>query len=526
MKTPRKRSTNKRHRFHRNAVPQQPRSVFPMNCDHTTTFNAGDLIPIYCQEVLPNDTFQISATFVTRLLTPLVPFMDNIYIDCQWFFVPTRLLWENWERFWGAQDNPTDSTDFLTPIVTCPAGGWPSDSMADYFGIRPLTDNLDVLAFQFRAYNLIWNEWYRHQDLQDSVPFNTDNGPDLDTDYTILKRGKRHDYFTSALPFLQKGDPVQLPLGQSAPVTYNYVDTNSYGQIRGSSDGQLTNSPAGLQHGSTGELENSSGSNLFYDPNGTLNADLSQAVAATINDFRLAVQSQIYLEINARAGTRHSEYLLAFWGVPSQDARLQRPEYLGGSSRRLETVQVANTADIGSTGNADLGAYTQGVSKSGIFKSFPEHGYIMALVSARSDMKYQQGIPREFSRRDPFDFALPVFARIGEQGILNKEIYAQGTAADDLVFGYTERFNEYRYTVNKVTSTMRSDHPTSLDIWHLAYDFTDLPVLSSQWIEEAPPIDRIVKVQSEPQFKMDAYFQNRATRALPLRGTPGTFLRF
>ena len=537
-KSPRNRGATRRHRFHRGSAPSKPRSRFKQPSKYTTTFDSGNLIPFYVKEVLPNDTFQLSANLVVRLNTPLYPIMDNIYVDTQFFFCPSRLVWENFERFQGAQDNPGDSTDFLIPQVTCPVGGWSEGSIADYFGIPTKVENLDVNALPFRAINLIRNEWYRDQNMQDSSVVNLDDGPDLDTDYSIFPRGKRHDYFTSALPWAQKGAAVEIPIGSSAPV----IGT---GQVLGMMDGNGSFYGPGASGGGTGDYRSGrygqtlphsdSSSSLNQGPslgvttdpaNSGLIADLSTATATTINDLRLAVQAQAYLELNARAGTRYPEYLLAHWGVPQQDARLQRPEYLGGGSQVLDTFQVPNTADVGTTGNADLGAYVQGIGSHGFMRSFPEHGYVIGFVSARADMTYQQGLERMWSVRDKFDMALPIFAHIGEQAILNKEIYAQGIPDDDLPFGYTERYNEHRFSISKVTGKMRSNATGTLDAWHLALNFTDLPVLSDEWIQDKPPISRIIAVQDEPEFKMDAFFNLFATRCLPVRGTPGTFLRF
>ena len=446
--------------------------------------------------------------------------MDNIFLDTHFFFVPNRLLWENWERFNGAQDNPADSTDFLTPIITCPAGGWSHDSLPAYFGVRQNTDNLDIVAFWTRAYNFIFNECFRDQDLQDSIPFDTDDGPDLDTDYVLKRRCKRPDYFTTCRPFVQKGPDVPLPLGESAPL--------SFATSAGTSQ-RLTAVDSG---GTPRDLAASGSSSDFLFPNnavasGTpLFADLQNATASTVNALRFAFQLQRKRERDARSGTRYIEYLSAHWGVTSPDFRLQRPEYLGGSSQRMDFHTVPNT-NITASNPADLGAFGLSVgNRHGFTKSFVEHGVIVGLISARADLTYQQGVPRMFSRRTVDDFYLPVFAHLGEQAVLNKEIFAQGTSADDDVFGYQEYGAEYRYGYGKNTGKFSSDDPQSLDFWHLSIENSSLPILSDVFIQDNPPVDRVLQVTTEPHIIMDSYFSIKHTREMPVYSVPGMIDHF
>lgn len=500
------------------------RSIFRRDHGHKTTFNAGLLVPIFCEEILPGDSMKVNASLLARLATPIYPVMDNVYLDTFFFFVPNRLVWDNWEKFNGAQDNPGDSIDFLVPQVTCPSGGYTALSIYDYLAIPVGIDNIDVNALPLRAYNLVWNTWFRDENLQNSVTVDKDDGPDADTQYTLLRRGKRHDYFTSSLPSPQKGDAVTIPLGTTAPII---GDGNAIKVVGGSSGNSSALEKSSVDAGI--RLETTTGwagfENLFIDDNASgLVADLSTATAATINQLRLAFQTQRLLERDARSGTRYVEMLKAQFGVTSPDFRLQRPEYLGGGSQPLDFSPVANTTN---TDSGDLSAFAVSAgAHHGFAKSFVEHGYVIGVVSARADLTYQTGLHRMWSRRTRYDFAYPVLAHIGEQSVLNKEIYAQGTAADENVFGYQERYAEYRYSISKVTGLFRSDHPQSLDAWHLSQDFASLPPLAASFIEDNPPIDRVIRVSTEPHFIMDTYFNVRHARPLPVRGIPGMIDHF
>uniref|UniRef100_A0AAU8B577 Major capsid protein n=1 Tax=Dulem virus 149 TaxID=3145626 RepID=A0AAU8B577_9VIRU len=527
-----------------------PRSSFPRKAGWKGAFKAGQLIPFFCDEVLPGDTFKLSTSMLARLSTPIVPFMDNLYLRTEFFFVPNRLLWEHWEAMNGDQrSGPSASTDYLVPqaLITNLQIG----TIGDYLGLPTGVQNqYEVSDLPLRAISLIWNEWYRDQNLQNAKNIDKNSGRDYVGDQPVgtgnsdevvsytsqpLKRAKFHDYFTSALPWPQKGPGVEISLGGSVPADINITttitgngsptfyaynaSTSQKQPLMSSSDHNVTFSVYGSQPGALQWRDTA----LTATSTGTGTVDLSASTPISINDLRQAFQIQKLYERDARGGTRYTEIVRSHFGVVSPDARLQRPEYLGGGKSRINVNPVQQTSQTDtSTPQGNLAAYAVGVDMRHSFtKSFVEHGYIIGFVSVQADLTYQQGLHRMWSRKSRFDFYWPVFAHLGEQAILNKEIYCQGTAADDNVFGYQERYAEYRYKPSIITGQLRSTSTTPLDIWHLGQKFDSLPTLSSQFIEENPPLERVIAVTDEPPIILDAWFDLTCVRPMPVYSTPG-----
>lgn len=515
------------HQFSQVPRANIPRSSFDRSHGYKTTLDAGYLVPVFVDEALPGDTFSLDMTGFARLSTPLQPYMDNAYFNSFFFAVPMRLIWDNWEKFNGAQDNPGDSTDYLCPQIVAPAsGGFAANTIHDYFGLPVGVPNIRVNAFWHRAYNLIWNEWFRDENLQDSLPVPKGDGPDDPAIYNLMRRNKRHDYFTSSLPWPQKGESVSIPLGTTAPV----IGASGSAQPFFTMPGQpgYTTPLGGATSGAVSVTPAPVDAVLLWKESG-LEADLSEASAATINQLRQAFAVQKLYERDARGGTRYTEIVRSHFGVISPDARLQRPEYLGGGQSPVNVHQVAQTSATENepTPQGNLAAYgTSVMSRHGFSRSFTEHCVIIGMIAVRADLNYQQGLNRMWSRRNRFDFYWPALSHIGEQAVLSKEIYCDGTAEDESVWGYQERFAEYRYKPSVITGEFRSSYPQSLDTWHLAQDFSQRPLLNGTFIQDNPPFARVVAVPSEPNFLFDGYFRLRCARPMPLYGVPGLIDHF
>lgn len=531
-----RRPSTQTNRFDMVATAEIPRSSFDLSHGVKTTFNASDLVPILSMEVLPGDSISCRAAIFARMATPLKPILDNLHCETFFFFTPARQLWKHWINMHGEQNNPTDSIDFIVPQVRVSAS--PIGSIFDYYGIPTgVTGNVDVNALPFRAYNHIYNNWFRDQNLVDSIPFDPDSdGPDLATSYELKKRRKRKDYFTGALPFPQKFQDVTVSLGDFAPVIADETGNPPLfaNEGVGANALRVENDPAfaNVIWGTGGGITEG---NLGW-ANPRLRADLASATGISINDLRESIQIQRLLERDARGGTRYPELLRSHFGVTDPMMLVhQRPLFLGGGHTMVNINPIAQTSgtatdpETGYTGTeqGNLAAVgTIAATGHGFTYSATEHGYITGIINVRADLTYQQGLERYWSRQTRFDFFYPALGHLGEMAILNKEIYTQGSSEDEEVFGYQEAWADYRYIPSKITGLFRSSSTASLDVWHLAQDFANLPTLSEQFIEENVPMDRVVAVPSEPDFLCDIYFKIKAARPLPLYGTPGMMDHF
>lgn len=493
------------------------RSVFDRSCGVKTAFNTGYIVPVFVDEALPGDTFKLNTQAFGRIGAMVNPIMENLWMDWMFFAVPLRLVWDNFQKFMGEQDNPGDSTDFTIPQMVEPAvTGAAEGELSDYLGIPIGVPNLTHSALFHRAYNLIYNQWFRDENLVDSVVVDKDDGPDDPADYVLLKRGKRHDYFTSCLPFVQKGDPVGVPISgvpNHTGITVESLDTvgttrTLYRQVG-----------TGLI-GSTLAVPGANTNIRFIDP----------GLQTFVNDLRESFQLQRLLERDARGGSRYVEILRSHFGVISPDQRLQRPEFLGGGTSRINVNPVAVTTQNTSRDLGDLGAFvTVGVDGIGFNKSFTEHCIILGVVSVRADLTYQYGLERMYSRSTRYDFYWPSLAHLGEQPVYNKEIWAQGIVGptfDDGVFGYQERYAEYRYKPSRICGALRSTAGAPLHNWHLAQEFGSLPVLNQTFIEENVPMSRVLAFAAGPEILLDCYFNLRCARPMPTFSVPGLIDHF
>lgn len=567
----------KAHNFSNAPQVYQKRSRFDRSFVRKMTFDEGKLVPFFVDEVLPGDTISLTVRDFCRLATPVAPFMDNLYLDKFFFFVPNRLVWEHWQNFCFEQEDPDDSTDYVVPTAQLPGGTVGENGIGtvwDYFALPTgLTNALNVNALPFRMYYLIWNEWFRDENLQKSVKICKDDqnlvfNPDRVSDqpswifdsgthyvngFALAPRGKRFDYFTSALPFQQKGPGVSIGLAgtasivnqgslpnyflsstsnQLAAVTAYGGDASSSGGLRAAQGtGSITfNRGSGSDWSNIGGFAGNSSDHITMTatPGSSLlgsesYVDLDSSSIFTISSLRTAFQMQKFYERLARGGSRYTEVLTSFFGVVSPDSRLQRPEYLGGSSKMMNINPVAQTSSTGDvTPQGNLAAYGVSASKYHAFtKSFVEHGYIIGLLEVRADLTYQQGINKMWLRSTVYDWYWPTFSHLSEQAILNAEIYAQGTDKDKEVFGYQERYAEYRYHPSEICGHFRSTYTKPLDVWHLSQKFDSLPTLSDQFIQDNPPVERVVAVKNYPHFLIDIGFKYHTTRAMPMYGIPG-----
>lgn len=529
----RKMSSVAQHAFSQIPSIRVPRSTFDRSFAIKSTFSSGWLVPFFVQEGLPGDTMNVQFEGFARMATPLHPTMDNLHIETFFFEIPIRLVHDNWRKLMGEQNNPGDSIDFLTPIINSDPEGYANTTIFDYMG---LPTNVQVAyehrADFLRAYNLVYSQWFKPQDLVNDPPLNTGDGPDDFNDYTLLKRAKRHDYFTSCLPWPQKFGDTPIPLTGEAPITGLGLQNATY---------DLVNQDVTETGGGTPQYASSM--NPHTSPNGLLieedplnpgipniYANMDAVVLSGINDWRLAFQIQRIKEKDARSGTRYNEMVLGHFGVDMPDAKW-RSVYLGGGSAPINIVPVPQTVEDTSGQDQNPlgrlgGVGTSDIRRHGFVKSMDEHVIVLGLINVRADLTYQKSLQRMWSRRSRYDFYFPSLAHIGEQAVLSKEIYLDGSVNDDDVFGYQEAWADHRYSPSMITGKFRSNDPQSLDTWHLSQDFENRPVLNEEFILEDVPMSRILAVTDEPEFILDGRFNFKHTRPLPVYSVPGLIDHF
>lgn len=544
---------NRNTEMHFSQVPQihQKRSKFERSFSHKTSWNVGDIIPVYVDsDILPGDTVQMDMAELVRMATPIYPIMDNLYMDVYWFFVPHRLVWDHWQAFWGENDDPwTQTTEYEIPQIEAPTGGWTEGTIADYMGIPTKVDGISVNALPFRAYAKAWNDFFRDENLKTNCHIYTDEttrtgqtGAEVGYSYVTgtelggkpAKIAKMHDYFTSCLPSPQKGPAVQIPLGTSAmvytsgsahsstnnPLLWHEVDSPTWVY-----EPTQTTTVGVISNGKTSELTGGSNTTTRLEPS-NLYTDLSNATAATINQLRTAFAVQKYYEAAGRFGTRYIEFVRSIFGVTSSDARFQRAEYLGGQRVPINIDQILQTSSTDATSpQGNTAGFSCTINRDSVFtKSFEEHGTLLCMVAIRTDHTYQQGLSKMWTRKKWTDFYNPFFANLGEMAVNVENIYATGTSADKDAFGYQEAWAEYRYHENYVSGYMRSNATGSLDVWHFADDYSSQPYLSSDWIDEPyTNVDRTIAVTSQltHQFIGDFFFKTYYTRPMPVYSVPG-----
>ena len=514
------------HNFDNVGNQEFGQSTFDRDSTHQTEFNQGMLIPVYCDEILPGDVVNLSTTVQGRITTLLHPIMSNLYVNVKYFFVPNRTTWTKWKLFQGEQENPDQNIDIDCPMISPPPAGYASRSIFDYIGLPTLQNGFENNVWHLRAYNKIWNEYFRDEDLQDSVVQNTGD-TDVYTNYNLLPVGKVKDYFTACRPWAQKGAPVTMPLSGVVEVVQDgYFKMQSHPAITDTSYPSLNINKDNEVHTYSGGFKP-----VHYVAG--LAVDLDQAQGISVNELRQAVSLARLLESDARGGSRYVERLLNVWGVTPDDGTLQRAEYLGGTTSDMQTQAIPQNASTDATSpQGNLSAIGTLTAHGNWTRRFKEHGVLLGLAWVRSDLVYQQGLDRMFSRKDRYDYAEPMLANLGEQAVLSKEIYCIGGSADQYIFGYIGRYDEYRFKQSRVSGAMRSNsvdpsgQPNKLDVWHLAQDFSTRPHLNADFMHGNAPVDRVIAVQGTTQFIFDMFFKVRHTRRLPVVSVPSIMSGF